>query len=85
MIINKDTLKINSNIKVGLSFSNRSSIKSILKSSINKKLKCLILDKKFLNNKKIQKIKKEKYYYTIKNKNYFLKYRKNYNLIFENL
>ena len=78
-------LKINSSIKVGLSFSNRSSIKSILKSSINKKLKCLILDKKFLNNKKIQKIKKEKYYYTIKNKNYFLKYRKNYNLIFENL
>ena len=86
---NKDNidnlLKINSSIKVGLSFSNRSSIESILKSSINKKLKCLILDKKFLNNKKIQKIKKEKYYYTIKNKNYFLKYRKNYNLIFENL
>ena len=86
---NKDNidnlLKINSSIKVGLSFSNRSSIKSILKSSMNKRLKCLILDKKFLNNKKIQKIKKEKYYYTIKNKNYFLKYRKNYNLIFENL
>ena len=56
---NKDNidnlLKINSSIKVGLSFSNRSSIKSILKSSINKKLKCLILDKKFLNNKKIEK------------------------------
>ena len=86
---NKDNidnlLKINSSIKVGLSFSNRSSIKSILKSSMNKRLKCLILDKKFLNNKKIQKIKKEKYYYTIKNKNYFLKYRKDYNLIFENL
>ena len=86
---NKDNidnlLKINSSIKVGLSFSNRSSIKSILKSSMNKQLKCLILDKKFLNNKKIQKIKKEKYYYTIKNKNYFLKYRKDYNLIFENL
>ena len=86
---NKDNidnlLKINSSIKVGLSFSNRSSIKSILKSSMNKRLKCLILDKKFLDNKKIQKIKKEKYYYTIKNKNYFLKYRKDYNLIFENL
>ena len=86
---NKDNidnlLKINSSIKVGLSFSNRSSIKSILKSSMNKRLKCLILDKKFLNNKKIQKIKKEKYYYTIKNKNYFLKYRKDYNLIFESL
>ena len=81
----ENLLKIKSNIKVGLSFSNYSSIKSILKSSINHKLKCLILDKKFLNNKKIQKIKKEKYYFTIKNKNHFLKYKKDYNLIFENL
>ena len=52
---------------------------------MNKQLKYLILDKKFLNNKKIQKIKKEKFFYTIKNKNYFLKYKKDYNFIFENL
>ena len=78
-------LKLNSKLSVGLSFSNKSSLKSILKSSQNKKIKYLILDKKFLNNERIQMINKEKYYYTIKNKKEFLKYKKNNNLIFENL
>ena len=78
-------LKLSSKLSVGLSFSNRSSVKSILKSSLNKRVKFLILDKKFLNNGKIQMIKKEKYYYTIKSKKEFLKYNKNNNLIFENL
>jgi hypothetical protein len=68
-----------------LSFSNKSSVKSILKSSLNKKIKYLILDKKFLNNEKINKTNKEKYYYTIKSKKEFLKYYENNNLIFENL
>ena len=78
-------LKLNSKLSVGLSFSNKSSVKSILKSSLNKKIKYLILDKKFLNNEKINKTNKEKYYYTIKNKKEFLKYEKDNNLIFENL
>ena len=78
-------LKLNSKLSVGLSFSNKSSIKSILKSSLNKRVKYLVLDKKFLNNGKIQMINKEKYYYTIKSKKEFLKYNKNNNLIFENL
>ena len=78
-------LKLNSKLSVGLSFSNKSSIKSILKSSLNKKIKYLILDKKFLNSRRIQIINKEKYYYTIKSKKEFLKYNKNNNLIFENL
>ena len=78
-------LKLSSKLSVGLSFSNRSSVKSILKSSLNKRVKFLILDKKFLNNGKIQMINKEKYYYTIKSKKEFLKYNKNNNLIFENL
>ena len=78
-------LKLNSKLSVGLSFSYKSSIKSILKSSLNKRVKFLILDKKFLNNGKIQMINKEKYYYTIKSKKEFLKYNKNNNLIFENL
>jgi len=43
------------------------------------------LDKKFLENKKVQLINKEKYYYTIKTRKEFLKYNKNNNLIFENL
>ena len=78
-------LKLNSKLSVGLSFSKKSSVKSILKSSLNKRIKYLILDKKFLENGKIQMINKEKYYYTIKSKREFLKYNKNNNLIFENL
>jgi len=42
------------------------------------------LDKYFLKSSEINKIKKEKYFYTIKNKKDFKKYS-NSNLIFENL
>ena len=78
-------LKLNSKAKVGISFSNKDSVKSILKYGLNKKIKYLILDKKFLDNKKLQVINKEKYYYTIKTRKEFLKYNENNNLIFENL
>ena len=78
-------LKLNSKAKVGISFSNKDSIKSILKYGLNKKIKYLILDKKFLDNKKVQIINKEKYYYTIKTRKEFSKYNENNNLIFENL
>ena len=77
--------KIKSNIKVGLSFSNISSIKEIINASKNKKVNCYILDKIFLNNKKIQNLKIEKYFYTIKKKSDFKKYNKDNNLIFENV
>jgi len=78
-------LKIKSNTKVGLSFSPSTSVKTISKKSNNKKINCLILDKFFLKNKKIQDLKIKKYYYTIKTKSEFNKYSKNDNLIFENL
>ena len=78
-------LKIKSNIKVGLSFSPPTNIKTIAKKSNNKKIDCLILDKFFLKNKIIQDLKIKKYYYTIKKKTEFSKYNKSYNLIFENL
>ena len=78
-------LKIKSNSKVGLSFSNSNSAKMIVKKSNNKKINYLILDKIFLKNKNIQNLKIRKYYYTIKNKSEFNKYNKNNNLIFENL
>jgi len=77
--------KIKSNIKVGLSFSNISSIKEIIFASKNKKINCYVLDKIFLNNKKIQNLKIEKYFYTIKKKSDFKKYNKDNNLIFENV
>ena len=77
-------LKIKSNIKVGLSFSPPTNIKTITKKSNNKKIDCLILDKFFLKNKSIQDLEIKKYYYTIKTKSEFNKYSKNNNLIFEN-
>ena len=78
-------LKIKSNIKAGLSFSNRSSIKTIIKKSKNQKINFCILDKVFLDSKSIQKLKVKKYFYTIKKKSEFEKYCKKNHLIFENL
>ena len=78
-------LKIRSSAKVGLSYSRSASVKTIIKKSNNKKINCLILDKFFLQNKKVNNTKIIKYYYTIKTKSEFKKYSKNNNLIFENL
>jgi len=78
-------LEIKKNTKVGLSFSPPASIKKIIKKSNNKNINCLILDKFYLKNKNIQKLKIKKYFYTIKTKSEFNKYNKKNNLIFENL
>ena len=78
-------LKINKNTKVGLSFAPPTNIKTILKKSNDRNINCLILDKSYLESKKIQNLKIKKYFYTIKNKLEFNKYKKNNNLIFENL
>jgi len=80
-----DLLKIKKATNVGLSFSSNIGVKTIIKKSKNKNVNYLILDKYFINNKKIKKIKKNKYFYTIKNKKEFFKYSKKNNLIFENL
>ena len=78
-------LKIKKNTKVGLSFSPPTTINKIIEKSKNINIDCLILDKIFLKNKNIQKLKIKKYFYTIKTKSEFHKYNKNNNLIFENL
>ena len=78
-------LKIKSSTKVGLSYSRSTSVKAIIKKSNNYKINCLVLDKFFLQNKKIDATKIRKYYYTIKTKSEFKRYGKNNNLIFENL
>ena len=77
-------LKLNKKTKVGLSFSPPTTVKSIVKKSIIKNIDCLILDKSYIENKKIHKLKVKKYFYTIKNNSEFKKYKNN-NLIFENL
>ena len=78
-------LNIKKNTKVGLSFHPPTSVKKIIKKSNDKKINYLILDKSYLKNKKIQKLKIKKYYYTIKTKSEFNKFKENNNLIFENL
>ena len=77
-------LSINKSTKVGLSFCQPTSVKKIIEKSNDPKINCLILDKSYLKNEKIQKLKIEKYYYTIKTKTEFIKFQKNNNLIFEN-
>ena len=78
-------LKLNKKLKVGLSFSPPTTIKSITKKSKIKNIDYFILDKSYIKNKKIQSLNIKKYFYTIKNKTEFTKYNKKNNLIFENL
>ena len=78
-------LKLNKKTKVGLSFSPPTSIRSIIQKSKIKKIDCLILDKFYLKNKKINEIKLNKYFYTVRKRSEFKKYSKENNLIFENI
>ena len=78
-----DILKIKKNTKVGLSFGTNTSVKNIVKQAKNKAIDCLILDKSFLENQKINNLNKEKYFIQSNLKRVF-KYQNN-NLIFENL
>ena len=77
--------KINKNLPLGLLFLASSSFKNIEIKSKKKYVKFIVLEKKFLSNENLNLIKKKIYYYTVKSKNLFKKYRENKNLIFENL
>ena len=77
--------KINKKLPLGLLFLASSSFKNIEIKSKKKHVKFLVLEKKFLSNKKLNLIKKKIYYYTVKSKSLFKKYRESKNLIFENL
>ena len=81
----KNLYKINKNLKLGLLISSASNLKHIKRKSKLKHVKFIVLEKKFLPGKKISKIKKNIFYYTIKTKDLFNKYKDNKNLIFENL
>ena len=65
-------------------FPSKSTFDKITKKSKKKYIKFLVLEKKFLKEKKLNKIKKKIYFYTIKNKKVFNKFNDK-NLIFENL
>ena len=76
--------KRNKNLNLGLLIPSTFTFKKILRKSKKKYVKFLVLEKKFLREKKLNRIKKKIYFYTIRDRKLFNKY-KNKNLIFENL
>ena len=77
--------KLNKKLNLGLLFLSTSNLRTIKSKSKKPYVKFLGLEKSFLSNRKIDLIKKPIYYYTIKNKNLFNRYKDSKNLIFENL
>ena len=71
-------------LDLGLLIPSTFNFKNILLKSRKKYVKFLVLEKKFLTEKRLIKIKKRIYFYTIKKSTDFKKYKK-FNLIFENL
>ena len=77
--------KLNKKLNLGLLFLSTSNLRKIKSKSEKPHVKFLGLEKSFLSKRKIDLIKKPIYYYTIKNKNLFNRYKDSKNLIFENL
>ena len=71
-------------LSLGLLIPSTFNFDMIVSKSKKKYVKFLVLEKKFLREKRLNKIKKKIYFYTIKKSSDFKKY-KNFNLIFENL
>jgi len=76
--------KIKKNLNLGLIIPSTFSFSKVVEKSKNKHVKFLVLEKKFLREKRLSKIRKKIYFYTIKDKKLFSKFN-NKNLIFENL
>jgi len=77
--------KLNKKLNLGLLFLSTSNLKTIKSKSKKHHVKFLGLEKSFLCNKKLTKIRKPIFYYTVKRKDIFKKYKNSKNLIFENL
>ena len=77
--------KLNEKLNLGLLFLSTSNLRTIKSKSKKLYVKFLGLEKKFLSNGETNLIKKPIYYYTIKKKNLFNRYKDRKNLIFENL
>ena len=77
--------KLNKKLNLGLLFLSTSNLRTIKSKSKKPHVKFLGLEKSFLSNKKLTKIRKPIFYYTVKRKDLFKKYKNSKNLIFENL
>ena len=76
--------KLKKNLNLGLLIPSTFTFKKVISKSKKKYVKFLVLEKKFLKEKRLYKIKKKIYFYTIKDKKLFSQFN-NKNLIFENL
>ena len=76
--------KIKKNLNLGILIPSTFTFSRVIEKSKKKYVKFLVLEKKFLKEERLNKIKKKIYFYTIKDKKLFNKYN-NKNLIFENL
>ena len=77
--------KLNKRLSLGLLFLSNINIRIIKLKSKKPHIKFFGLEKSFLPNKNLTKIKKPIFYYTIKKKDIFERYKNKKNLIFENL
>ena len=77
--------KLNKGLSLGLLFLSNSNLRVIKSKTKKPHVKFLGLEKSFLFNKKLSKIRKPIFYYTVKRKDLFKKYKNSKNLIFENL
>ena len=76
--------KMKKSLNLGLLIPSTFTFNRIVEKSKKKHVKFLVLEKNFLREKKLNKIKKKIYFYTIKDKKLFNQFN-NKNLIFENL
>ena len=76
--------KMKKSLNLGLLIPSTFTFNRIIQKTKKKYVKFLVLEKKFLREKKLYKIKKKIYFYTIKDKKLFNQFN-NKNLIFENL
>ena len=84
--LDNEILSIHLSVHLRQFFVYKTSLNTVeIKVSNYKNINCLILDKSYLANKNILNLKIKKYYYTIKSKSEFNKFKKSNNLIFENL
>jgi len=77
--------KLNKKLNLGLLFLSTCNLRTIKSKSKHPHVKFLGLEKSFLSNKKLTRIRKPIFYYTVKRKDLFEKYKNSKNLIFENL
>ena len=76
--------KMKKSLNLGLLIPSTFAFNRIIEKSKKKYVKFLVLEKRFLREKKLYKVKKKIYFYTIKDKKLFNQFN-NKNLIFENL